>query len=104
MKISNLFNTEDLDLISKHNDNAHEEVDMTILDLYRLINLVEEIIFEEEEKYEYSENLKQSEMVEVIRYNQKQAIELLRKRLSKDLREYFYNTDLRENNGSSDNH
>lgn len=94
MKISNFFNTEEL--ISKHNDNAFKEVDMTILDLYRLMNQVEEITFEEENKYEYNENMKQSEMVEVIRYNQKHAIELLRERLLTELRENFYNTELRE--------
>ena len=45
-------------------------------------------------KYDYNEDMKQAEMVEVIRYNQKQALSLLRERLTKDLWEYFYDKEL----------
>lgn len=54
------------------------------------------ILLEEETKYEYNENFKQSEMVEVIRYNQKQAIGLLREQLLKELQEYLYNKELKD--------
>lgn len=94
MKISDFF--KDGELISKHHDNAYKEVDMTILDLYRFIQRIEETLWDEENKYEYNEDLKQSEMVEVIRYNQKQAIVLLRERFLKELWEYFYEKELRD--------
>lgn len=96
MKISDFFRPEEQELISKHSDNAYKEVDMTILDLYRFIQWIEETLWEEESKYEYNEDFKQSEMVEVIRYNQKQAMGLLRERLSKELREYFYDKELKD--------
>ena len=92
MKISDFF--KQAELISKHHDDAYKPVDMTILDLYRFISWIEEELFEEENKYEYNEDMKQSEMVEVIRYNQKQAIGLLRERLLKDMWEYFYDKEL----------
>lgn len=94
MKISDFFTSEER--ISKHNDDAYKEVDMTILDLYRFINMIEETLYDEEVKYEYNEDMKQSEMVEVIRYNQKQAIVLLRERLSIELWDYFYNKELKD--------
>ena len=91
-KISDFFEKEQQ--ISKHNDNAYKNVDMTILDLYRFINWIEEELWEEMSKYDYNEDMKQAEMVEVIRYNQKQALTLLQEKLSKDLWEYFLNTEL----------
>jgi len=94
MKVSDFFRPEEQ--ISKHSDNAYKEVDMTILDLYRFIQWIEETLWEEETQYEYNEDFKQSEMVEVIRYNQKQAIGLLRERLSKELQEYFYDKELKD--------
>ncbi|NGM61257.1 hypothetical protein G5B30_04920 [Sphingobacterium sp. SGG-5] len=92
-KVSDFFRTEER--ISKHHDDAYKEVDMTILDLYRLINRIEEELFDEEVKYEYHEDDKQSEMVEVIRYNQKQAIKALRERVMNEFWEYFYNKELK---------
>ena len=80
--------------ISKHDDNAYKNVDMTILDLYRFINWIDDELWEEASKYDYNEDMKQAEMVEVIRYNQKQTLSLLRERLTKDLWEYFFNTEL----------
>ena len=91
-KISDFFEKEQQ--ISKHSDNAYKNVDMTILDLYRFINWIEEELYNEENKYEYNEDYKQSEMVEVIRYNQKQAINSLRERLMGDLWESFLNREL----------
>ena len=94
-KISDFFEKEQQ--ISKHCDNAYKNVDMTILDLYQFINWIEEELYNEENKYEYNEDYKQSEMVEVIRYNQKQALALLREQLSKELWEYFFDRDLIDN-------
>ena len=65
-------------------------------DLYRFINWVEETLYDEENKYEYNEDTKQSEMVEVIRYSQKQAVGLSRERLLKGLWEYFYEKELKD--------
>jgi len=94
-KISDFFEKEQQ--ISKHCDNAYKNLDMTILDLYKFINWIEEELYNEENKYEYNEDYKQSEMVEVIRYNQKQALALLREQLSKELWEYFFDRDLIDN-------
>ena len=94
-KISDFFEKEQQ--ISKHCDNAYKNLDITILDLYKFINWIEEELYNEENKYEYNEDYKQSEMVEVIRYNQKQALALLREQLSKELWEYFFDRDLIDN-------
>jgi len=91
-KISDFFS--DDQQISKHDDNAYKAVDMTILDLYRFINWIEEELYDEEHKYEYNEDCKQSEMVELIRYSQKQALTLLREKLMKNLWTSFLNRDL----------
>ena len=47
-KISDFFEKDQQ--ISKHNDNAYKNVDMTILDLYRFINWIEEELWEEASK------------------------------------------------------
>ena len=91
-KIADFFEKEQQ--ISKHSGNAYKMVDMTILDLYRFTNWIEEELYNEENKYEYDEDYKQSEMVEVIRYNQKQALILLHERLMKDLWESFLDREL----------
>ena len=91
-KISDFFEKDQQ--ISKHNDNAYKNVDMTILDLYRFINWIEEELWEEASKYDYNEEMKQAEMVEVIRYNQKQALTLLREKLTKDLWGYFLDKEV----------
>ena len=95
-KISDFFEKEQQ--ISKHSDNAYNNVDMTILDLYKFINWIDDELWEETSKYDYNENMKEAEMVEVIRYNQKQALTLLRERLSKELWGYFYDKELMDEN------
>lgn len=93
-KISDFFGEDDE--VTKHHEEAYIGVDMTILDLYRLIEFIDETMLDEESKYWFDEDNKQADSVEVIRYNQKQAIEALRIKLSKQLKEYFLDKEISE--------
>jgi hypothetical protein len=93
-KISDFFDRDSVRQISKHDDKAYEQVDIDILDFYRFINWIEEELCDEEAKYEFSEDNKQADAVEVVRYNQKQALQSLRERLTKELWDYFYDKEL----------
>jgi len=55
-KISDFFEKEQQ--ISKHCDNAYKNLDITILDLYKFINWIEEELYNEENKYEYKDTAK----------------------------------------------
>jgi hypothetical protein len=91
-KVSDYFETNDI--VSKHDEGAYRNVDMTILGLNRLICSIEEKLSIEESAYDFNEDCKGADMVEVIRYNQKQAINLLHERLMNFLWEYYYDADL----------
>jgi len=86
-KVSEIF--DDFDNISKHIDESYLNVDLTILDFSRMIEWIEEDILNEEYKYVFNEENKESEFVEVIKYNQKQVIEKIRIKLINDLKEYL---------------
>jgi hypothetical protein len=91
-KVSDYFDIGDY--VTKHNEGAYRNVDMTILNLNRLIRDIEEKLWAEEATYDFNEDSKQADMVEVIRYNQKQAINMLQERLMNFLWEYYYNAEL----------
>lgn len=79
----------DIDNISKYSENAYLQLDIDILRMFRFIEWIEEEIYNEQTKYEYSEDCKQNDMVEIIRYQQNQALEMLRMRLIPELKNYF---------------
>jgi hypothetical protein len=91
-KISDFFD-EDRQ-ISKHSDDAYKNVNIDILDLYRFVRWLDEELCEEGSKYDYNEDWKRPELVELIRYNQKQAIDSFRERFMKIFWESFYNKEL----------
>jgi hypothetical protein len=93
-KISDFFDKDDVRQISKHNEHAYDNVDMDVIGFYRFINRIEEELYDEETKYEFDADNKQADAVEIIRYNQKQAVRLLRERFVKELWEYFYDMEL----------
>jgi hypothetical protein len=84
-KISDFFDKDYICQISKHNEDAYDGTDMDVLGFYHFINWIEEELYDEEVKYEFNEDNKQADAVEIIRYNQKQALHLFRKRLVKEL-------------------
>jgi hypothetical protein len=91
-KISDFFDGDSR--ISKHCDDAYKNVNIDILELYRFTQWIEEELYEEGSKYDYNEDWKRPELVELIRYNQKQAIDSFRERFMKDMWESFYNKEL----------
>lgn len=94
-KIKDFFSSDSN--ISKHNENAYLRLDMTILDLYRLIEWIEEEFYDKESEFEYNSDSPESEIVELLRYHNKQLLSSFRKELLTKLRDYFINYDILEN-------
>ena len=93
-KVKDFYNSESK--INKHDDNAYLQLDMTILDLYRFVEWIEEEFYDKELEFEYNSDSPESEAVEVLRYQHKQVLSSFRKELLYKLKDYFMECYIQE--------